>query len=105
MSDQKALPNDAHSGNGPVSFDASLVQGPERSLPQRVQRTSSADFEDLFENGAVGLHLVGPDGTILRANRAELELLGYPRDEYVGRNIRDFHADQQVISEILGCLG
>jgi hypothetical protein len=26
------------------------------------------DLEDFFENGAVGLHLVGGDGTILRAN-------------------------------------
>ena len=71
-----------------------------------VQQTSRVDdLEDFFENGAVGLHLVGPDGTILRANRAELEMLGYQREEYVGRNIREFHADAEVITEILGCLG
>src|SRR3954453_12976295 len=62
-------------------------------------------LEDFFENGAVGLHLVGPDGTILKANRAELELLGYAQDEYIGRNIREFHADQETISKILVCLG
>ncbi|MFC5437879.1 PAS domain S-box protein [Rhodanobacter umsongensis] len=59
------------------------------------------DMEDLFENGAVGLHFVAPDGTILRANRAELELLGYCRDEYVGHNIGEFHADQDVLADIL----
>lgn len=62
------------------------------------------DMEDLFENGAVGLHFVAPDGTILRANRAELELLGYRRDEYVGHNIGEFHADQDVLADILGRL-
>src|SRR3954470_14561935 len=58
-------------------------------------------LEDFFENGAVGLHLVGPDGTILRANRAELEMLGYSAEEYVGRNIAEFHADRDVIQDIL----
>jgi PAS domain-containing protein len=44
---------------------------------------------------------VGPDGTLLRANQAELDMLGYARGEYVGRNIADFHVDQSVISDIL----
>jgi len=44
---------------------------------------------------------VAADGTILRANKAELELLGYERDEYVGRHIAEFHADQPVIEDIL----
>lgn len=56
------------------------------------------DLEDLFENGAVGLHFVAIDGTIVRANRAELELLGYRRDEYVGHNISEFHADQEALA-------
>ena len=56
---------------------------------------------DFFENAAIPLHWVGPDGTILRANRAELELLGYERDEYVGRNISEFHADPAVLGDLL----
>ncbi|MFL5260695.1 MAG: PAS domain S-box protein [Hyphomicrobiales bacterium] len=62
------------------------------------------DLEDFFENGPIGLHLVAGDGTILRVNRAELQLLGYSADEYVGRNIADFHIDQPVLDEILSCL-
>ena len=65
---------------------------------------SADDIEDLFENGTVGLHLVASDGTILRANRAELELLGYRRDEYVGHHIREFHVDQDVLAEIVARL-
>jgi len=64
-----------------------------------------SDFEDFFINGAVPLHLVGPDGTILSANKAELDLLGYTADEYVGRHISEFHADQGVITDILARLG
>jgi PAS domain S-box-containing protein len=59
------------------------------------------DLEDFFENGTVGLHLVGADGTILRANRADYELLGYSAEEYVGQPINRFHADEDVIADIL----
>jgi two-component system CheB/CheR fusion protein len=58
-------------------------------------------LSDFFENASVGLHLVGPDGRILRANRAELRLLGYTAEEFVGHSIAEFHADQPVIAEIL----
>ncbi|AYM66085.1 PAS domain S-box protein [Agrobacterium fabrum] len=58
-------------------------------------------YEDFFENGALALHIVGGDGTILRANRAELDLLGYEAEEYIGRKISDFHADRHTIEEIL----
>ena len=59
-------------------------------------REGANDIEDFFDNGAVALHLVGPDGLILKANKAELELLGYASDEYVGRHIADFHAQAAI---------
>ncbi|UVC07604.1 PAS domain S-box protein [Rhizobium sp. TH2] len=62
---------------------------------------SQQDLEDFFDNGAVGLHLVSSDGTILRANRAELDLLGYAAEDYVGRKIMEFHIDEPVIEDIL----
>ena len=43
----------------------------------------------------------GADGTILWVNQAELDLLGYTREEYVGHHIEEFHADQDVIRDIL----
>jgi PAS domain-containing protein len=55
------------------------------------------DFRDFFENGLVALHIVGADGTIRYANKAELQLLGYAYDDYVGQPIRDFHVDADVI--------
>ncbi|WP_159719056.1 PAS domain S-box protein, partial [Geminicoccus flavidas] len=63
------------------------------------------DLEDFFENGAVALHIVGSDGRIIRANKTELALLGYSAEEYVGRHISEFHADEATINEILDRLG
>jgi PAS domain S-box-containing protein len=67
-------------------------------------QTSDPLIEDLFENAAIAIHLVGADGAILRANKAELDLLGYAADEYVGQNIASFHADQPAIDDILAKL-
>jgi PAS domain S-box-containing protein len=66
-----------------------------------VQPRVFEGLDEFFESAAMPMHWVGADGTILRANQAELDLLGYGRDEYVGRNIADFHADPQTIAEIL----
>ena len=62
---------------------------------------SERELADFFANANVGLHWVGPDGTILRVNRAQLEMFGYREEEYVGRNIAEFHVDQPVIESIL----
>ncbi len=64
-------------------------------------RQKQAELTDFVENATVGLHWVGPDGTILWANKAEFALLGYDLDEYIGHNIAEFHADPPVIEDIL----
>jgi PAS domain S-box-containing protein len=62
---------------------------------------SEHELADFFETAGVPMHWVGPDGIILRANKAELAMLGYSADEYIGRNIADFHADRATIDDIL----
>ena len=59
------------------------------------------DYQDFLENGAVALHLVSADGIILQANKAELDLLGYPAEDYVGRHVAEFYPDRDVIEDIL----
>jgi PAS domain S-box-containing protein len=71
----------------------------EAALREREQQLT-----DFFETASEGLHWVGPDGTILWANRAEIEMLGYTTEEVVGRDIRAFHADADVIASILARL-
>ena len=67
-------------------------------------RRSEAVLRDFVETSTISLHWVGADGTILWANQAELDLLGYTREQYIGRNIAEFHADEAVINDILACL-
>jgi PAS domain S-box-containing protein len=83
---------------------ACLVDITERTRDATLVAERERELADFFENGAIGLHWVGPDGRILRANRAELEMLGYAAEEYVGRNIAEFHADARVIDDILARL-
>ena len=69
-----------------------------------LARAAELDFEDFFENGGLALHLVAGDGTILHANKAELDLLGYSAEEYIGHHIAEFHRDRDVIEDILARL-
>jgi PAS domain S-box-containing protein len=64
-------------------------------------RRSQQELSDFVENAIVGLHWVAADGTIIWANQAELDLLGYTREEYIGHSITEFHADQAAITDIL----
>lgn len=72
-----------------------------RKAMERAVESSRLELEDFFENGAIGLHIVSGDGIILRANKAELAMLGYEPEEYVGRHITEFHADRAAIDDIL----
>ena len=58
-------------------------------------------LEDLLENGELGLQQLAADGTILWANRAQYEPLGYARDEFVGQRIHTFHADPASADDVL----
>ncbi len=64
-------------------------------------RQSERELADFFDSATVGLHWVGPDGIILRANQSELNLLGYSPDEYIGHPIAEFYADKEVIQDFL----
>ena len=84
---------------GVAANQAAIVLQQRRSQ-ERVHR-SEQELADFFDNATVGLHWVGPDGRIIRVNRAELQLLGYTADEYIGHHIAEFHADADVIEDLL----
>jgi len=81
-----------------------LVDITARREIEEALRQSQDDLADFFDNAAMALHIVDASGIILRANQAELDLLGYRRDQYVGHHIAEFHADEEVIGEILARL-
>lgn len=62
---------------------------------------SKEDLVDFVDTAEIGLHWVAADGTIKWANPADYEPLGYSAEEYIGHNITEFHADAEVIEEIL----
>jgi len=98
----------------PRKLEPPATEAPERKQNGAVNPPSSAyvaaleqqekEQRDFLENAAVAMHWVGEDGTILWANRAELELLGYVAAEYIGRNIAAFHVDEPIILDILNRL-
>jgi len=46
-------------------------------------------YRSLFEESRDMMHIVGADGRILDINQAELDVLGYSRDELIGRPVGD----------------
>ncbi|PWT95943.1 MAG: hypothetical protein C5B55_00650 [Blastocatellia bacterium] len=75
-----------------------------RKLSEEKLRYNELQLTDFFENASIAMHWVSADGTILRANRAELDLLGYTQQEYVGQNIASFHVDPEAIRDMLSRL-
>jgi PAS domain S-box-containing protein len=73
----------------------------ERQQIEAELRHSQQQLTDFVENATIGMHWVAADGTILWANQAELDMLGYSREEYIGRSITDFHVESKVINDIL----
>ncbi|MFO0580336.1 MAG: ATP-binding protein [Polyangia bacterium] len=61
----------------------------------------AVDLAEALEGASLAMHWVGPDGRIGWANAAELALLGYAAEEYVGHHIAEFHADGDVEVDIL----
>ncbi len=71
-----------------------------KAIQQRLQEREK-ELTDFLENTVIGMHWVDANGIILWANQAEMHLLGYERDEYIGHRIAEFHADPPVIEDIL----
>jgi PAS domain S-box-containing protein len=75
-----------------------------RENAEAALRRREEELANFIEEVPVALHWVGPDGTILWANRAELDLVGYARDEYIGRDVGEFYVNPTVAADVLGRL-
>jgi len=76
----------------------------ERKRIEQALQQSEKKYREFAETASIALHWVSSDGTIIWANRAELEMLGYCSEEYIGHNISEFHADAPVLEDILNRL-
>jgi hypothetical protein len=66
----------------------------ERHRTGEQLRESEARFEATFEQAAVGIAMVAPDGRWLRVNRKLCEIVGYRQEELLARRFQDItHPD------------
>ena len=71
----------------------------ERQQAERSLHRHRKELADFVENAVEGLHQVGPDGRVLWANKALLDLLGYTREEYVGHHLSEFYVHPEVFDQ------
>ena len=92
-------------GNKPVNYVQSDVEIvslladlawdiAERKLADENLRRSEAKFLDLYENAPCAYLSVGTDAIIRLCNRRAGELLGYSREELIGKPVLELYADR-----------
>ncbi len=70
---------------------------------ERSERESSARFQAFFDYAGIAIQVLARDGTILQANPACRDMLGYAPDEMVGQSIARFLAADDASSIIAAC--
>jgi PAS domain S-box-containing protein len=86
------------------SIERELVDASNRRIRRQAEKAlhrSQYDLNDFFENAPLSLHWTAPDGTILRVNSAELQMLGYSQKEYLGHSVAEFFVNSGVAEDVL----
>jgi PAS domain S-box-containing protein len=69
---------------------------------RQILRARKGELRDFLATAVIGMPWLAPDGTILWANRTELEMPGYSAEEYVGRGMADVVLpDASAMTEML----
>jgi PAS domain S-box-containing protein len=66
----------------------------ERKLADQDLRRSEAKLLDLYENAPCAYLSVGPDAVIKLCNQRAAQLLGYSREELIGKPVLELYVDQ-----------
>ncbi len=72
-----------------------VTDASERKQAERALRESEEQFRRLYDEAPFGYHEIDLEGRIVNINRTECEMLGYSREEMLGRPIVDFVAEDQ----------
>ncbi len=83
----------AHLGSALNQMADSLLDASKRRELEEALRESEERFRDLYENAPHCDFTADMDGTIRMVNKAAVELLGYARDDLIGRSVLDLYAD------------
>jgi diguanylate cyclase (GGDEF)-like protein/PAS domain S-box-containing protein len=77
-----------------MRFNAFVHDISERRSSEHALQEANQRFRSAFDDAAIGMAIVSPEGRWLRANRALSELTGYPQDQLVGMGFADItHPD------------
>ena len=72
-----------------------VTDASDRKRAEQALRESEEEFRRLYDEAPFGYHEIDLQGNIVKLNRTECEMLGYSRDEMIGRPIVDFVAEDQ----------
>lgn len=73
----------------------------ERRQAAQALQESEARFRSTFEQAAVGIAHVAPDGRWLRINRKLCDILGYTQEELLTRRFQDISHPDELESQVL----
>ncbi len=77
-----------------------LINNSLRKKYERALRESEEKYRDLYDNAPDMYHLIDRNGVVIDCNDTEAKMLGYRKDEIIGRPISDFlTAESQKIYE------
>jgi PAS domain S-box-containing protein len=67
----------------------------ERKQAERIIAESESKFKWLYDYAPTAYHILTPDGIIMDVNRRWSQILGYPRDKVLGKEIFDFIVEEE----------
>jgi two-component system sensor histidine kinase/response regulator len=79
-------------GEAIVGFQVIVQDITERRKMEEALKKSEERFRLFFENAPVYCYIVSPEGTILDANESALKILGYAKEEMVGKPLFTIYA-------------
>jgi diguanylate cyclase (GGDEF)-like protein/PAS domain S-box-containing protein len=72
----------------------------ERRRVEAALRESEQRFRKSFDDAAVGMALVAPDGRFLRVNRSLCEILGYTESELLGKTFQELTHPEDLDADL-----
>jgi PAS domain S-box-containing protein len=67
---------------------------------EQEARAAREELQHFLDTAVVPIHTTDKSGVITWANQAELDLLGYTPDEYIGHSIREFLVDAPMVEKL-----
>ena len=79
----------------------------ERKRTEEALRKSEERFRELYDHAPVGYHEYDTEGRVTNVNLTDFEMLGYTREEMIGRSIWEFNverdrAHREVLEKLAG---